>query len=107
MVKTFMLLLAFTITDPEGQGRDEKVHILSRHFDTQLECVNFVNDWSGIIRDRGLSTVESMLADGWTVDLTEIGCAVNPADAVEKVTVAKFNKVHEDVTDHDEINATE
>ena len=90
MVKTFMLLLAFTITDPEGFERDEKVHILSRHFDTQNECVNFVNDWRGIIKDRGLGTVRGMLAEGWRVDIAEIGCAVNPTQAIEKVTIAKF-----------------
>ena len=81
-----MLLLAFTITDPEGFERDEKVHILSRHFDTQNECVNL----SGIIKDRGLGTVRGMLADGWRVDIAEIGCAVNPTQAIEKVTIAKF-----------------
>lgn len=90
MVKTFMLLLAFTITDPEGIERDEKVHILSRHFDTQNECVNFVNDWSGVIKDRGLSTVQDMMAEGWEVNIAEIGCAVNPTQAIEKVTIAKF-----------------
>ena len=90
MIKTFMLLLAFTITDPEGFERDEKVHILSRHFDTQTECVDFVNSWSGIIESRGLSTVRGMLAEGWRVDIAEIGCAVNPTQAIEKVTIAKF-----------------
>ena len=39
-----MLLLAFTVIDPEGELRDEKVHILSRHFDTYSECKEFVND---------------------------------------------------------------
>ena len=85
-----MLLLAFTITDPEGIERDEKVHILSRHFDTQNECDNFVNDWSGVIKDRGLSTVQDMMAEGWEVNIAEIGCAVNPTQAIEKVTIAKF-----------------
>ena len=85
-----MLLLAFTITDPEGIERDEKVHILSRHFDTQNECVNFVNDWSGVIKDRGLSTVQDMMAEVWEVNIAEIGCAVNPTQAIEKVTIAKF-----------------
>ena len=85
-----MLLLAFTITDPEGIERDEKVHILSRHFDTQNECVNIVNDWSGVIKDRGLSTVQDMMAEGWEVNIAEIGCAVNPTQAIEKVTIAKF-----------------
>lgn len=85
-----MLLLAFTITDPDGFERDEKVHILSRHFDTQNECVEFVNDWSGTIKSRGLDTVQGMMADGWKVDIAEIGCAVNPTQAIEKVTIAKY-----------------
>jgi|TARA_B100000524_G_scaffold49166_1_gene23202 hypothetical protein len=78
MIKTFMLLLAFTVTDPEGEVRDEKVHVLSRHFDTQSECKEFVNDWEFMISDRGLKTVQSMLADGWKVDLTHIGCTLSP-----------------------------
>ena len=78
MIKTFMLLLAFTVTDPEGFERDEKVHVLSRHFDTQLECKQFVDSWEETIKDRGLSSVQSMLADGWGVDLTYIGCTLSP-----------------------------
>ena len=67
MIKTFMLLLAFTITGPVGETRDERVHVLSRHFDTKPECINFINSWSGLIKDRGLSTVEGMLAEGGKV----------------------------------------
>ena len=85
MVKTFMLLLAFTITGPDGETRDEKVHVLSRHFDTQTECKEFIHSWSGIIKDRGLSTVEMMLAEGWTVSLDEIGCSQNPSQTQEAV----------------------
>ena len=85
MIKTFMLLLAFTITGPDGEIRDETVHVLSRHFDTQTECRNFIHSWSGIIKDRGLSTVEGMLAEGWTVSLDEIGCTQNPAQTQEAV----------------------
>ncbi len=85
MVKTFMLLLAFTITGPDGEIRDETVHVLSRHFDTQTECKEFIHSWSGIIKDRGLSTVEGMLAEGWTVSLDEIGCRRNPAELKEAV----------------------
>ena len=44
MIKTFMLLLAFTVTDPAGEIRDERIHVLSRHFDTQIECKEFVNN---------------------------------------------------------------
>ena len=78
MIKTFMLLLAFTVTDPEGFERDEMVHVLSRHFDTQLECEEFIGSWEEMIRDRGLSTVQGMMAEGWKVDLTHIGCAPAP-----------------------------
>ena len=85
MIKTFMLLLAFTITGPDGEIRDETVHVLSRHFDTQTECRNFIHSWSGIIKDRGLSTVEGMLAEGWTVSLDEIGCRQNPSQTQEAV----------------------
>tara|TARA_Y100001949_G_C15815098_1_gene255237 strand:+ start:16 stop:312 length:297 start_codon:yes stop_codon:yes gene_type:complete len=85
MIKTFMLLLAFTITGPDGETRDETVHVLSRHFDTQTECKEFIHSWSGIIKDRGLSTVEMMLAEGWTVSLDEIGCRRNPAELKEAV----------------------
>ena len=85
MIKTFMLLLAFTITGPDGEIRDERVHVLSRHFDTQTECKDFIHSWSGIIKDRGLSTVEMMLAEGWTVSLDEIGCRQNPSQTQEAV----------------------
>ena len=34
MINAFMLLLAFTVTEPSGIDRDEKIHILSRHFET-------------------------------------------------------------------------
>ena len=93
MVKTFMLLLAFTITGPDGSVRDEKVHVLSRHFDTQTECREFIHSWSGIIKDRGLSTVEMMLAEGWTVSLDEIGCSQNPSQTQE--AVVKINAEEE------------
>ena len=80
-----MLLLAFTVTGPDGDVRDEKVHVLSRHFDTKIECREFIQSWSGIIKDRGLSTVEGMLAEGWKVNLDEIGCRQNPAELQEAV----------------------
>ena len=78
-----MLLLAFTITSPAGEVRDEKIHVLSRHFDTKIECVEFVTDWRETIKDRGLSSVQSMLAKGWTVSLDMVGCSQNPSQPVE------------------------
>ena len=86
MVKTYMLLLAFTITSPAGEVRDEKIHVLSRHFDTKIECVEFVVDWRETIKDRGLSSVQSMLAKGWTVSLDKVGCSQNPSQEVEGST---------------------
>ena len=86
MVKTYMLLLAFTITSPNGEVRDEKIHVLSRHFDTKIECVEFVVDWRETIKDRGLSSVQSMLAKGWTVSLDKVGCSQNPSQEVEEPT---------------------
>ena len=92
MIKTFMLLLAFTITGPDGETRDERVHVLSRHFDTQTECKEFIHSWSGLIKDRGLSTVEMMLAEGWTVSLDEIGCSQNPSQTQEAVVKINAEK---------------
>ena len=96
MIKTFMLLLAFTITGPDGEIRDETVHVLSRHFDTQTECRNFIHSWSGIIKDRGLSTVEGMLAEGWTVSLDEIGCRQNPSQTQEVVVKVSVEEEEEE-----------
>ena len=96
MIKTFMLLLAFTITGPDGETRDERVHVLSRHFDTQTECKNFIHSWSGIIKDRGLSTVEMMLAEGWTVSLDEIGCRQNPSQTQEVVVKVSVEEEEEE-----------
>jgi hypothetical protein len=81
MIKTFMLLLAFTVTDPSGIDRDEKVHVLSRHFDSEKECVNFIESWEDAIRSRGVETVQSMLAEGWQIRLDHIGCAEKPENA--------------------------
>ena len=96
MIKTFMLLLAFTITGPDGETRDERVHVLSRHFATQTECKEFIHSWSGIIKDRGLSTVEMMLAEGWTVSLDEIGCSQNPSQTQEAVVKISANGEEEE-----------
>ena len=77
-MKTFMLLLAFTLTEPNGFQRDEIVNVLSRHFDTKTECVEFVQDWGDTIRSRGLDAVQEMLKDGWKVELVHVGCTEKP-----------------------------
>ena len=78
MVKEFMLLLALTVTDPEGFERDEKFHVLSRHFDTKAECIEFIDTWESIIRNRGKRIVNEMLDDGWSVEVSQIGCTTPP-----------------------------
>ena len=78
MGKTFMLLLALTVTDPDGIERDEKFHVLSRHFDTKELCLEFISDWKDIIHNRGKRVVNEMLDDGWNVEVSQIGCTTLP-----------------------------
>ena len=73
MVKEFMLLLALTVTDPSGEDRDEKFHVLSRHFDTKNECLEFIQSWESIIHSRGKRAVAEMLDPGWKVKIAKVG----------------------------------
>ena len=98
-MKTFMLLLAFTITEPSGIERDEIVNVLSRHFDTKPECVEFVIDWEDTIRSRGLDAVQDMLKDDWTVELVHVGCTEKPnLEVVKGLEEAPFDN-DDDETD--------
>ena len=76
--KAFMLLLAFTVTDPTGADRDEKIHVLSRHFESEQVCEQFIENWENAIREKGVETVQGMLADGWKIRLQHIGCTEKP-----------------------------
>ena len=78
MVKTFMLLLALTVTDPDGIERDEKFHVLSRHFDTKELCLEFIDNWQSVILSRGKRAVNEMLDDGWNVEVAQVGCTTLP-----------------------------
>ena len=78
MVKEFMLLLALTVTDPDGVERDEQFHVLSRHFDTKQECLYFIKNWKDIIHNRGKRVVNEMLDDGWNVEVAQVGCTTLP-----------------------------
>ena len=78
MIKTFMLLLAFTVTDPAGLDRDEQVHVLSRHFDTKKECQSFIISWEDAIKTQGVNTVQGMMAVGWKIRLEHVGCTEKP-----------------------------
>jgi hypothetical protein len=75
MVKVFMLLFNFTLTTPDGVERDEIVNVYSKHFETELECQNFLDSWSPIIKSRGVDTLQDMLKDGYRVDLNSVSCA--------------------------------
>ena len=78
MVKEFMLLLALTVTDPDGVERDEKFHVLSRHFDTKELCLEFIDNWQSVILSRGKRAVNEMLDEGWGVEVSQIGCTTLP-----------------------------
>ena len=80
MVTTFMLLLAFTLTEPNGAERDEIVHIFSQHFDTELECSDFIDSWGDRIRENAPEQLEEMFKEGWKVKLNSVSCAENPAE---------------------------
>ena len=70
-----MLLFNFTLTTPDGVERDEIVNVYSKHFETELECQNFLDSWSPIIKSRGVDTLQDMLKDGYRVDLNSVSCA--------------------------------
>ena len=75
MLEVFMLLFNFTLTTPDGVERDEIVNVYSKHFETELECQNFLDSWSPIIKSRGVDTLQDMLKDGYRVDLNSVSCA--------------------------------
>ena len=50
MTQVFMLLFNLSIVTPEGISRDEIVNVYSRHFETEHECQQFLDNWSSIIR---------------------------------------------------------
>ena len=97
-MKTFMLLLAFTVMDPEGVTMDEEVHILSRHFDDQTECKDFVDAWGDVIRHRGPRKVQEMVDNKYTVKLKYVGCVPAPD---QKVLEIKPQPIDETLNEED------
>lgn len=77
-MKTFMLLLAFSVTDPTGSTLDETVHVLSRHFDEKVECTDFVNNWGDVIRTQGPEKVTELLKEDYKVELLDVRCVEAP-----------------------------
>ena len=74
MSKIIMLLLAFTVTDPDGIDLDEQFHVMAKRFDTVEKCTEFVQDWGEIIKDRGVQAATDLIKNGYTIKLDEIGC---------------------------------
>ena len=70
-----MLLFNFTLTTPDNIQRDEIVNVYSRHFETEVECEEFLNSWTSIIKSRGVDTLQEMLKDGYKVELNAVSCA--------------------------------
>ena len=77
-MKTFMLLLAFVVIDPDGVKMDEEVHVLSRHFDAEDDCRDFVRSWGDVIRTRGPEKVQEMVDDRYKISLKYVGCVNTP-----------------------------
>jgi hypothetical protein len=86
MVNTFMLLLAFTLTEPNGVARDEIVHVFSQHFDTELECTDFIDSWGDRIRENAPEQLEEMFKEGWKVKLNSVSCAESPSSTPAALT---------------------
>ena len=80
MIKVFMLLFNFTLVTPDGMQRDEIVNVYSKHFETELECQNFLDNWTSIIKSRGVDTLQEMLKDGYSVELNSVSCATQLVD---------------------------
>ena len=77
-MKTFMLLLAFSVTDPTGSVLDETVHVLSRHFDEKQDYDDFIFNWGDVIRTRGPEKVTELMKDDYEVKLLDVRCVEAP-----------------------------
>ena len=75
MLQVFMLLFNFTLTTPEGAPREEIINVYSKHFETQIECTEFLDSWTSIIESRGIDTLQDMLKEGYSVKLNNVSCA--------------------------------
>ena len=42
MIETVMLYVALAVTEPSGNTIDEEFRVMSRHFDTEQECEDFI-----------------------------------------------------------------
>jgi hypothetical protein len=75
MIEVFMLLFNFTLTTPEGAPRQEIINVYSKHFETRIECTEFLDSWTSIIVSRGIDTLQDMLKEGYSVKLNNVSCA--------------------------------
>ena len=80
MIKVFMLLFNFTLVTPDGMMRDEIVNVYSKHFETEVECQSFLDNWTSVIKSHGVDTLQEMLKDGYSVELNSVSCAEQTVD---------------------------
>ena len=81
MLQVFMLLFNFTLTTPEGAPREEIINVYSKHFETQIECTEFLDSWTSMIESRGIDTLQDMLKEGYQVKLNKVSCALQHVNA--------------------------
>tara|TARA_R100000315_G_C5135600_1_gene77519 strand:- start:33 stop:266 length:234 start_codon:yes stop_codon:yes gene_type:complete len=74
MIETVMLYVALAVTEPSGNTIDEEFRVMSRHFDTEQECEDFINNWKSFIETRASDTAQTLLKDGYKAKITELGC---------------------------------
>ena len=84
MLQVFMLLFNFTLTTPEGAPREEIINVYCKHFETQIECTEFLDSWTSIIESRGIDTLQDMLKEGYSVKLNNVSCALQHIKAPEE-----------------------
>lgn len=80
-----MLLFNFSLTTPSGDVRQEIVNVYSKHFETKVECEEFLTKWQWAIENKGVSSIQAMLKDGYKVKLNYVVCS-QPGATLPKAT---------------------
>ena len=62
----------------------KKTKVYSKHFETQIECTEFLDSWTSIIESRGIDTLQDMLKEGYSVKLNNVSCALQHIKAPEE-----------------------
>ena len=76
MLEIVMLYIALSVTEPNGNKMDEEIRVMSKHFDTEEECQEFMYTWEYFIKSEGLNAARSLLKDGYEAKIIELGCTI-------------------------------